>query len=211
MKANLSEIFYSIQGEGLTIGAPAIFIRLCGCNLNCPFCDTKYAIDCTNWIGYETIKTIVRKFSGKRIIFTGGEPALQDEFMAFFMEKNPDFIYQIETNGTVLFKKSIKLFDHITISPKMFALKKDVLMELKETAKSVEFKFVVDENFENELNLVKELNLPRVVFQPVWLDESREYYLAKTRKIIEKVKTLAPNIRVIPQLHKILYGFKRGI
>ena len=38
----INEIFYSIQGEGPSIGQPAIFIRLAGCNQNCTFCDTKY-------------------------------------------------------------------------------------------------------------------------------------------------------------------------
>ena len=211
MKANISEIFYSIQGEGLTIGFPATFIRFCGCNLNCPFCDTKYAINCQNWREYDKIQREVSKFKAKRVVFTGGEPALQDTFMAHFMQKNPDFYYQMETNGTVFPEKSIALLDHITVSPKMFAVNKDVLRAIKTEAKSVEFKFVVDENFNEELKLIEELDLNPIVLQPIWRDETLEDYLEKVKNIIEIAKKKAPGARVIPQLHKILYGQKRGI
>ncbi len=210
MKANISEIFYSIQGEGQTIGFPAIFVRFCGCNLNCPFCDTKYALNCENWMEYKEIIREVKQYPSKRVIFTGGEPALQDDFIAYFMRDNPEYIYQIETNGTIIFK-DIERFNHITISPKMFALKKEVLIELNKRANSIEFKFVVTENFYNELRLIKDLNLKNVVFQPIWENETMLDYLKKGRKIIEKIKTEAPFIRVIPQLHKIIYGNGRGI
>ncbi len=211
MKANISEIFYSIQGEGLTIGSPAVFIRFCGCNLNCPFCDTKYALNCQNWLEYDEIEEEVSKYKAKRVVFTGGEPALQDAFMAYFMQKNPEFYYQMETNGTIFPEKSVAFLDHITVSPKMFAVKREVLKALKTEAKSTEFKFVVDENFDEELKLIEELDLKPVVFQPIWRDETLKSYLEKVRSIIEIVKEKAPNVRVIPQLHKILYGNKRGI
>ncbi len=211
MKANVSEIFYSIQGEGITIGYPAIFIRFCGCNLRCPFCDTKYALDCENYLDYEEITDKTRRFPAKRVIFTGGEPALQDDFIAFFIAKNPDFFYQMETNGTILPQKSISLLNHITVSPKMFALNIDVLKEFKNEARSVEFKFVVNENFDEEIELIHKLDLKPVVFQPIWENESLSEYLQKTAKIIEKVKGAAPSIRIIPQIHKIIYGNRRGI
>ena len=211
MKANVSEIFYSIQGEGITIGHPAIFIRFCGCNLKCSFCDTKYALDCKNYIDCEEILSRIKQFPTKRIIFTGGEPALQDDFIAFFISKNPNSFYQMETNGTILPRKSIKILNHITVSPKIFALNIDVLKELKNRAKSIEFKFVVNENFKEEIELISKFDLKPVVFQPIWESESPREYLQKTAKIIEKVKEKAPFIRVIPQIHKILYGNKRGI
>lgn len=211
MKANVSEIFYSIQGEGITIGYPAVFIRFCGCNLRCPFCDTKYALNCENYIEYKEIMSQIRRFSVRRIIFTGGEPALQDDFIAFFIGKNPDFFYQMETNGTVLPQKSILLLDHITVSPKMFALNIDVLKEFKNKARSIEFKFVVSENFDEEIELIRKIDLKPAVFQPIWENESLSEYIQKTTKIIEKTKEKAPSIRVIPQIHKILYGNRRGI
>jgi len=210
MKANISEIFYSIQGEGQTIGFPAIFVRFCGCNLNCPFCDTKYALNCENWMEYKEIIREVKQYPSKRVIFTGGEPALQGDFIAYFMRNNPEYTYQIETNGTILLK-DIERFNHITISPKMFALKKEVLREINKRANSSEFKFVVTENFYNELRLIKDLNLKNVVFQPIWENETMLDYLKKVGKIIEKIKIEAPFVRVIPQFHKIIYGSGRGI
>ncbi|WP_025270732.1 7-carboxy-7-deazaguanine synthase QueE [Hippea sp. KM1] len=211
MIVDVSEIFYSIQGEGTKIGQKAIFIRLCGCNLTCPFCDTKYALNCKNPMDDEKIYATIKDFPTKNIIFTGGEPVLRDDFMAYFMEKHSDYSYFLETNGTLFPQKSIKLFSHIVVSPKVFAINKDALKRIIETAASVEFKFVVDENPEREITLLEELGLDEATFQPIWLDETTESYINKTRKIIEYVKKLPYNIRIIPQLHKIVYGQRRGI
>ena len=45
MKLKISEIFYSIQGEGVDMGIPTIFLRLFGCNLRCTWCDSMYAVE----------------------------------------------------------------------------------------------------------------------------------------------------------------------
>jgi len=207
--ANISEIFYSIQGEGSFIGMPAVFIRFCGCNLRCPFCDTKYALNCFNPMTETEIFKQVESFRCKNIIFTGGEPALRDNFIAHFIKKYPQFRYFIETNGTIFLQNSASLLDHIVVSPKMFALNLDVLKKYKEL--KAEFKFVVDENFDEELKLIDLLNLTHVVFQPIWLNDTPQSYIEKTKIIIEKVKKLSINIRVIPQLHKILYKEEKGV
>ncbi|MGD9345380.1 MAG: 7-carboxy-7-deazaguanine synthase QueE [Candidatus Aminicenantes bacterium] len=100
----ITEIFPSIQGEGLRSGEPTIFIRLTGCNLRCGFCDTKYA-----WQGgedhsveriLETIQKIKRRYPADWVCLTGGEPLIQP--MATFVEqlKSSGFKVQIETNGT---------------------------------------------------------------------------------------------------------------
>ncbi|AEA33086.1 7-carboxy-7-deazaguanine synthase QueE [Hippea maritima] len=211
MIVDVSEIFYSIQGEGSKIGYKAIFIRLCGCNLKCPFCDTKYALSCKNPMNAHEIYEKISRFPAKNIIFTGGEPTLKDNFMAYFMKKYNNYSYFLETNGTLFPKKSINLFSHIVVSPKMFAINLDVLKSLIKYSISIEFKFVVDENFTKELELMEELGLKEATFQPVWLNDSMESYIKKTVRIIEKLKDIPYNIRIIPQIHKILYGQKKGV
>ncbi|WP_035589786.1 7-carboxy-7-deazaguanine synthase QueE [Hippea jasoniae] len=206
---NISEIFYSIQGEGSFIGMPAVFVRFCECNLRCPFCDTKYALNCSNPMTEIEIFKQVESFRCKNIIFTGGEPALRDNFIAHFIKKYPQFRYFIETNGTIFLQNSASLLDHIVVSPKMFALNLDVLKKYKEL--KAEFKFVVDENFDEELKLIDLLNLTDVVFQPIWLNDTPQSYIEKTKRIIEKVKKLSINVRIIPQLHKILYKEEKGV
>ena len=77
----VNEIFYSIDGEGLTAGKLAIFIRLSGCNMNCSYCDTKYALKKTSGT-YMTIDEIlneISKYNCKNITLTGGEPLLTKE------------------------------------------------------------------------------------------------------------------------------------
>lgn len=112
----ISEIFYSIQGEGFWTGTACIFIRFFGCNLNCVYCDEKgrkkFSLLTSNRI-FSTVKF----YPGKRIILTGGEPLVQ-------LSKNPEIIHilkkngyhlHLETNGTIPLSCE---FDWITVSPK---------------------------------------------------------------------------------------------
>ena len=72
----ISEIFYSIQGEGELTGVPTVFIRTSGCNLRCRWCDTPYA----SWkpegeeMGIEEILSEVKKHPARHCVLTGGEP-----------------------------------------------------------------------------------------------------------------------------------------
>ncbi len=73
----LSEIFYSIQGEGLWTGTPAVFVRLAGCNLACDFCDTDYS---TKFFAHvDEIVALVREAACDcpMVVLTGGEPFAQ--------------------------------------------------------------------------------------------------------------------------------------
>ena len=70
------EIFHSVQGEGYHAGISSIFIRFGGCNLRCAWCDTDFDIWTDMSIG-EVVNEL-SKYDCDRIIFTGGEPALQD-------------------------------------------------------------------------------------------------------------------------------------
>src|SRR4030042_458129 len=72
----ISEIFYSIQGEGLLAGRPSVFIRLAGCPLRCNYCDTKYALDpkAGTKMSVDEIMEKTMKHSPKYAVITGGEP-----------------------------------------------------------------------------------------------------------------------------------------
>jgi organic radical activating enzyme len=111
-KLKVNEIFYSIQGEGANAGMPAVFVRLAGCNLNCPFCDTEY--ESYTEMSIAEIKSEVVKYNCRNIIWTGGEPTLQlgNNTLKYFRE----FYNCIESNGTKLAPSKI---DYITISPKV--------------------------------------------------------------------------------------------
>jgi 7-carboxy-7-deazaguanine synthase len=80
----ISEIFYSIQGEGISTGEPAIFLRLGGCNLKCKFCDTPHGKTGENFTVEEVFKEIEHicstvRYPLRKLVVTGGEPLLQIE------------------------------------------------------------------------------------------------------------------------------------
>lgn len=111
MKVN--EIFYSLQGEGHYTGTPAVFLRLSGCNLACPFCDTLHQQG-EEMMDDEIVRAI-SKYPARHVVITGGEPALQltDEFIDLLHREG--WFVQIETNGTMPIPDGI---DWVTCSPK---------------------------------------------------------------------------------------------
>ena len=70
------EIFHSVQGEGFHTGVPHVFVRFGNCNLRCEWCDTEFLEFKT--MNLEDILKEIESYNCKRVIFTGGEPALQD-------------------------------------------------------------------------------------------------------------------------------------
>ena len=99
----VSEIFYSVQGEGIQIGLPTIFLRLFGCDLRCMWCDTMYAVEGTDFknVDVEQIKKEIYKYQCKRICITGGEPLLQEKELVILTTQLIELDYSIvlETSG----------------------------------------------------------------------------------------------------------------
>ena len=116
---NISEIFYSIQGEGMLTGVPSVFVRTSGCNLRCAWCDTPY----TSWEPEGENQTLggilstVRRFWANHVVVTGGEPMIAPDIVALTEGlKRIDQHITIETAGTV-FKPVV--CDLMSISPKL--------------------------------------------------------------------------------------------
>jgi 7-carboxy-7-deazaguanine synthase len=101
----ISEIFHSIQGEGLLAGVPSIFIRTSGCNLRCHWCDTPYA----SWkpegpeMSIEEILKKLTEWNYDHVVLTGGEPMIAPDLpeLAAVLKKQKKHI-TIETAGTIL-------------------------------------------------------------------------------------------------------------
>ena len=113
MKVN--EIFYSLQGEGAHTGTPAVFIRLSGCNLKCPFCDTDFKS--YTEMSESEIVAEVNRLSGrcKNVVITGGEPTIVNtEILIDLLHANNYFV-MMESNGT---KQPPYNLDWLTVSPK---------------------------------------------------------------------------------------------
>lgn len=117
----ISEIFYSLQGEGSFTGTAMIFVRFHGCNLNCEWCDTKYSLQ--GPLTQMTIEEIIQEvqdLSGDnyRVCLTGGEPFFNRDLAPLIVSlQDLGYIIHAESNGTI-YTEDMKLIDHLTISPK---------------------------------------------------------------------------------------------
>jgi|TARA_B100001540_G_C15722372_1_gene603673 7-carboxy-7-deazaguanine synthase len=108
------EIFHSVQGEGYHSGESSIFVRFGRCNLRCEWCDTDF--DIFDEMSIQQIVEKISEFNCKKIIFTGGEPALQNLEPLINKLRPHGYIFSIETNGTVELPEG--LIDWICVSPK---------------------------------------------------------------------------------------------
>jgi 7-carboxy-7-deazaguanine synthase len=95
------EIFYSLQGESSFTGLPCIFVRLSGCNLDCAWCDTRYAREESTCLSIEKIIDRIRAFGCSLVEITGGEPLLQKK-TPLLISQLLDLNFQVllETNGS---------------------------------------------------------------------------------------------------------------
>jgi len=111
----INEIFYSLQGEGFWTGTPMVFVRMSGCNLQCPFCDTDHAsFRKMEAEGIAAEAAALGKGCG-HVCITGGEPSLQLDRVLVDALHGAGFRVHVETNGTGVLPENA---DWITLSPK---------------------------------------------------------------------------------------------
>jgi 7-carboxy-7-deazaguanine synthase len=225
----ISEIFYSIQGEGRLIGMPSVFIRTAGCNLRCVWCDTPY----TSWQpagaawSIRTILAEIQKHPTEYVVVTGGEPLLAPEIEALCRElKESGRHITIETAGTIF--KPIGC-DLISVSPKLanstpwrrqggkFALPHEkqrlnlpVIQKFLDNY-DYQLKFVVAEKKDfaeiaEILEQLKTVERSRVLIMAEGRTTAR--LRARGRWIAELCKRYG--YRFTPRLHIELYGNRRG-
>jgi len=115
----ISEIFYSIQGEGMLTGAPSVFVRTSGCNLRCVWCDTPY----TSWspegedMAVDDILAAIQEYPAQYVVVTGGEPMIAPNIVPLTQGiRQQDLHITIETAGTVYHPV---VCDLMSISPKL--------------------------------------------------------------------------------------------
>ena len=113
-------IFMTIQGEGPFSGHPAVFVRLAGCNLACPFCDTEYTENIATMSIPEIQEEIIRlhTINNGLVVVTGGEPFRQNITRFCNMLVTRGHTVQIETNGTLPVSGALDTDVHIVCSPK---------------------------------------------------------------------------------------------
>ena len=212
----VSEIFYSIEGEGIEIGKPEAFIRLAGCNLRCEWCDTKYTWSNGEEMSIEEIIQEVRRYPCKNISITGGEPLLQRkeliELIKRFRERN--YWIQLNTNGTIFDQRVFESVDLITMDCKCPSSKMKSKLKVLEKTKELfgfktQFKFVIsnEEDYEYAKMVIRShlQDVLGIVFQPEW--NSRKF----AEKLVDFVKRDNLQVRVILQQQKMIWGLKRSV
>lgn len=206
----VNEIFYSIQGEGINIGQPSVFLRLSGCHLRCVWCDTKYTWDLKSGrqMSVEKVAEKIKEFPTKNLVITGGEPLIQQSEIRKLLELLPGYYVEIETSGSIL-STIDDIINHYNCSPKLSNSENKVFKLFKFPAEKTYYKFVVSDtkNLEEIKQVIKDHNIDKskVLLMPEGI---------KKREIQEKSLWLAEickkeNLRFTPRLHIYLWGNKR--
>jgi 7-cyano-7-deazaguanosine (preQ0) biosynthesis protein QueE len=222
------EIFHTLQGEGPSIGTPAVFLRLALCNLACTWCDTKYTWD---WDHYDYQKEVVElsvddvesrilEYGCPHLVITGGEPMLQQDTLAQLVRslKNRGFTFEVETNGTIEpVPDLVQDIDQWNVSPKLETSGNPT--EQRQVPATLAcfvdlprayFKFVVarDSDIQEVNRLAQDFRIPRdrVLLSP----EGRTPDVLANRSSWLSRVCVDEGLRFSPRLHILLWGDTRG-
>ena len=198
IKIKVSEIFTSFQGEGPYIGTPATFLRLYGCNLNCPWCDTD--ISTYEMLSVDDVAEILMtqmEFNNiNLLVITGGEPTLQMEEIKRLIKELPENIkIQLETNGSIF--EYLPEIEYV-ISPKE---DKEKVFENYYKYDNVFFKFVITskEDIDEVISIKNKYGYDKTI----WLqgEFSKDALMAD---LIRENFPRLENIKLSVQTHKYL-------
>lgn len=229
-------VFHTIQGEGDMVGVPTTFVRLHLCNLNCSWCDTPYTWDREDprfyeepiHINGEQLRDLIHKAQEEKgleqyvnnIVFTGGEPLIQQKQIVKYIRENPNDFYQIETNGTIA--PSDEMLELVSMgivkfncSPKLSSagmkigrtLKPEVLNILDNIPTTI-FKFVC--STEDDIKEIESVYLPyiskkKIMIMPEGIsEEANNKHLQQMIDIIIK-----KGFRITPRLQTTLFQNRR--
>ena len=193
MKYNVIEIFDSVQGEGVNLGKQCTFIRLAGCNLSCPWCDTNVNPDRTEILDE---LEIFGRVHHRLVVITGGEPTLYDLMpLLSILHDNGKKVW-IETNGTLPLNQYEGLFQGVSCSPKPEAGFKIV----PDNAPFIsEIKLVVDESVTADLVKLFVSRYPNAI---LWLQPEAFNFEVSVGCAQELLK-VNPRVRLGIQAHKV--------
>jgi 7-carboxy-7-deazaguanine synthase len=206
------EIFKSLQGESTHTGKICSFVRCTGCNLNCSYCDTAYALTEGEELSLEKVVRAVQEHRTRLVEITGGEPLLQAETPLLckrFLELG--YTVLVETNGSI----------DISIVPPPVIRIVDVkcpssghegsflIKNFSQLTSADECKFVLSDkdDFFWALDVVHKENLHEIapiIFSP-------DIKLLQPKELAEWILEENAPVRLGVQLHKIIWGEKRGV
>jgi len=211
-RVRVTEIFFSIQGEGSRAGRPCVFVRFTGCDLRCGYCDTAYAFHGGTDMSCDEIVAAVARHPSRFILLTGGEPLLQKDLPRLAEELiAAGYEVAIETHGQrpldMLPPSAIRIVDVKT--PGSGEVTTDFAY-LDRLMPHDEVKFVVcsEEDFRWSAEVVRRHGLEQrvsVLFSPAWGQVDAKDL---ARWLLES----GLDARLSLQIHKVLWGAEaRGV
>lgn len=221
-KAKIKEYFVSVQGEGPYVGYRQLFIRFCGCNLNCAYCDTDFSVsgDCFELSPIELFNLLNEEKMFRNIhsvSLTGGEPLMHVDFLKDFLPllggKIPVYL---ETNATLpeKLKEILEFVYIISADIKSPSSSGQNLFDVHEKFfevcrdKNVFIKFVFDNNV-TDLELKKVCEIAKkfnfeLILSPVMKNNKPLVDALFMQKVLESAVSFYSKTRLIPQVHKLL-------
>ena len=206
---NITEIFYSLQGEAKEVGIPTVFVRLTGCPLRRNYCDTAYAFKGNNPLSIQHIMDEVAQYNTQYVCVTGGEPMAQSNCLKL-LDSLIDSGYNVsmETSGSI---------DITPVNSKV-----SIVMDIKTPSSTEEhqnryenlpilkskdqLKFVIasrsDFDWCTEILDNHEVE-SEILFSPV-------YESLKPVELADWILEKKLNVRLQVQLHKLLWGDQKG-
>ena len=206
---NITEIFFSLQGEAKEVGLPTVFVRLTGCPLRCNYCDTTYAFKGNNPLTISHILNEVLKYNTPYICVTGGEPMAQSNCLKLLDSLiEAGYKVSMETSGSIdispVNSKVSIVMDIKTPSSTEEKQNRYENLSLLQSKDQLKFVIASRSDFDWSCELLKKNKVnSEVLFSPVY--ESLE-----PAQLADWILEKKINVRLQVQLHKILWGDQKG-
>ncbi len=207
----ITEIFYSLQGETKTSGLPTVFIRLTGCPLRCHYCDTEYAFTGGEQIKLERILTLVKSHKAQYVTVTGGEPLAQKECLVLLkMLCDEGFEVSLETSGALSLvgvdERVCQVMDLKT--PASGEADKNLWDNLQYLKPSDQIKFVICDR--DDYNWMKTISDAHDLYRRCEILVSPSFGEIDHRELADWILEDKLAVRYQLQLHKILWDDEAG-
>ena len=206
---NITEIFYSLQGEAREVGLPTVFIRLTGCPLRCSYCDTEYAFKGNNLMSIDAIMADVKQYNTRYICVTGGEPLAQINCHILLDSLAKEgYLVSLETSGSIAIDEvnpSVSIVMDVK-TPSSQESTQNLYDNISKLEEKDQLKFVIGsrEDYDWSVDIMDQYPTKAgVLFSPVF-DQITPTQLADW--IIES----RLNVRMQVQMHKLLWGDEKG-
>lgn len=203
----------TIQGEGVNIGEKTGFIRFAGCDLRCEWCDTKEAWDVSaaSWMTVAGIAEQVKGMGVTTISLTGGNPLLFDlEGLVSYLKNWMGCFVNVETQGT-RYQEWVSLVDLLTVCPKRGHYDKGIVSHLLLSAQDCQLKVVVFD--EDDYAFAKAVHRDHPFSSFTFQAGSVDGQPTNLQWLAERVAADRDLdcVRVLPQLHCMIWGNRKGV